>query len=78
MDKNKIAAEHIGDELHNAATNIMNEVYLMLDAREQATIDEVLEIIDDVYAMWSDNKIDTVWEVIAELNGKILALKGGE
>lgn len=46
MNRNEMAAEHIEDELHNAARNIAGEVNVMLYACEQAMIDKVLEIIN--------------------------------
>lgn len=38
-------------------------------------IDGVLEIVNDVYQLWSDDKIDAVGEAIAEINRRVLDLK---
>lgn len=79
MNKNIIAAEHIEDQLHNAAKNIANEVALMLYAREQATLDEVLEAIHELEQENIGRDGSCEYEsACKDFRAAVMALKGGE
>ena len=77
--KKEEAAKHIKEELCFASMNISYEVRCMLDACEEAVIDEVLEIIEEI----SDSTCITFGTITysdgkGELRNRVLALKGGE
>ena len=79
MNKNNVAAKHIEDQLHNAAQNIANEVAIMLYAREQATLDKVLEAIHELEQENIGHDGSHEYEsACKDFRAAVEALRGGE
>lgn len=62
----------------NYSAEISGVDRITVNGKVYLAVDKVFEIIDDVYAMWCYDRIDTVGEAIIVLNKKALALKEGE